>query len=156
MFHRIVVPVDGSGPSQAAVALALRLATEEGASVIFAHAIEVTKIIAMTTQSPMGPTYALEAARSAAKEILDEAQARARGSSIQVSAETVEGDCVNALLNLATQRGADLIVVGSHGRGGLSRALLGSVAEGMLRRSVVPVLVTHAPDQAEAAANNAR
>jgi nucleotide-binding universal stress UspA family protein len=145
MFHRIVVPVDGSTPSQTAVALALRLATEEGASVIFAHTIEVAKIVAMTAQSPIGPAYALDAARDAAKEILDEALAQAKGSKTKVSAELVEGDCVTALLDLATQRGADLIVVGSHGRGGLSRALLGSVAEGILRRADVPVLVTHAP-----------
>jgi nucleotide-binding universal stress UspA family protein len=151
MFHKIVVPVEGSAPSRAAVDLALRLATAEGASVIFAHAIEVTKIIAMTAQSPIGPAYALEAARAAAKEILDEALAQAKSSKTEVTAETVEGDCVTSLLDLAAQRGADLIVVGSHGRGGLSRALLGSVAEGILRRSAQPVLVTHASPKAEAA-----
>jgi nucleotide-binding universal stress UspA family protein len=127
------------------------LATDEGASVIFAHAIEVTKIIAMSAQSPIGPAYAIDAARAAAKEILDDALAHAKGSKVQVRAEAVEGDCVSALVDLATQRGADLIVVGSHGRSGLSRALLGSVAEGILRSSPLPVLVTHAPRNAEAA-----
>ena len=151
MFHKILVPVDGSAPSRAAVDLALRLATAEGASVIFAHAIEVTKIIAMSAQSPIGPAYALDTARAAAKKILEEALAQAKGSKPAVTAETVEGDCVTSLLDLATQRGADLIVVGSHGRSGLSRALLGSVAEGILRRSSQPVLVTHASPKAVAA-----
>jgi len=57
----------------------------------------------------------------------------------------LEGDCVGALLDLAERMNADLIVVGSHGRGGISRAILGSVAEGILRRSAMPVLVMHAP-----------
>ena len=145
MFHAILVPVDGSEPSDSAVAFALRMAAEERASVTFAHAVEVTKIIAMTSASAIGPQYALDAALQAGREMLAQAQAQATQAGIDADIELLEGDCVSSLLDLAERKKADLIVVGSHGRGGISRALLGSVAEGILRRSPIPVLVTHAP-----------
>jgi nucleotide-binding universal stress UspA family protein len=149
MFHNIIVPVDGSEPSNAAVTFALRMAGDDHASVTFAHAIEVTKIIAMTSASSIGPSYAVDAARDAGKEILEEARAQAKDANIDAATELIEGDCVSALLALAQAKKADLIVVGSHGRSGLTRALLGSVAEGVLRRSPIPVLVTHAPKKAQ-------
>lgn len=144
MFTNILVAVDGSAPSKAAVKLALRLALERQAKITFAHAIAVSRIVAMTTPTSIDPGYAIEAARAGGNEVLNQARAEASGSSVTVSTELIEGECVTALLDLATQRKADLIVVGSHGRGGISRALLGSIAEGILRRSKIPVLVTHA------------
>jgi nucleotide-binding universal stress UspA family protein len=61
----------------------------------------------------------------------------------------LDGDVVVEILREATEIGADLIVVGSHGRTGLSRALLGSVSEGITRRAQVPVLTVHAPKEQE-------
>ncbi len=145
MFHNIIVPVDGSEPSNAALSFALRMAIEDRASLTFVHAIEVTKIIAMTSASSIGPSYAIEAARDSGKEVLDEAKAQAANAKVDAAVELLEGDCVSSILELAQAKNADLIVVGSHGRSGISRALLGSVAEGILRRSPIPVLVTHAP-----------
>jgi nucleotide-binding universal stress UspA family protein len=145
MFRNILVPVDGSEPSKSAVTFALRMAREERAAVTFAHAVEVTRIIAMTSTSAIGPQYALDAALQAGREILADAQAQADDAKVKARTELLEGDCVNCLLDLAERVKADLIVVGSHGRAGISRALLGSVAEGILRRATIPVLVTHAP-----------
>ena len=145
MFHNILVPVDGSEPSNSAVVFALRMAAEEHAAVTFAHAVEVARIIAMTSTSAIGPQYALDAAMQAGREILAEARQQAAEGGVKAMTELLEGDCVDSLLDLAERMKADLIVVGSHGRGGISRALLGSVAEGILRRATVPVLVTHAP-----------
>jgi nucleotide-binding universal stress UspA family protein len=147
MFRNIVVPVDGSEPSNSAIAFALRMAAEERASLTFAHAVEVTKIIAMTSTSTVGPQFALTAALEAGREILAQAQAQAKEAKVEAATELLEGDCVSALLELVQRKHADLMVVGSHGRGGISRALLGSVAEGILRRSPIPVLVTHAPQK---------
>ncbi len=145
MFHNILVPVDGSPPSDAAISLALKVASDERATVTFAHVLEVAKLVAMASPSSIDPSFAIAAAQSAAKEILDRAKAMAAGSKVTIVAELLEGDTVPGLLALAKKRQVDLIVVGSHGRGGISRALLGSVAEGILRRSPIPVLVTHAP-----------
>ena len=149
MFRNIIVPVDGSEPSQSAVAFAVRMAVEDGAKITFAHAVEVTKIIGMTSASSIGPRFALDASLEAGKEVLAEAQTQAKDAKIDAATELLEGDCVSSLLELAKRIQADLIVVGSHGRGGISRALLGSVAEGILGRSLIPVLVTHAPKKPE-------
>ncbi|MBV8594753.1 MAG: universal stress protein [Candidatus Eremiobacteraeota bacterium] len=145
MFRNIIVPVDGSEPSNSAITFALRMAGEEHATITFAHAVEVTRIIAMTSASAIGPQYALDAALQAGRDILAEAQAQADDAKVKATTELLEGDCVGSLLDLAERSKADLIVIGSHGRGGISRAILGSVAEGVLRRSPIPVLVTHAP-----------
>jgi nucleotide-binding universal stress UspA family protein len=145
VFHNIVVPVDGSAPSDAAIALASKVAADEGASITFAHAVDVAKLVALASPSSIDPTYAIEAARTAGKEVLDQARSKASRPKVTVSTVLLDGDVVSTLLDLAKQRKADLIVVGSHGRGGIQRALLGSVAEGILRRSPIPVLVTHAP-----------
>jgi len=149
MFRTIVVPVDGSEPSNSAVSFALRMAAESGAQVTFAHAVETAKIVAMTSASSVAPQYALEAAMDAGKEILAEALSQAQQAKVVATTELIEGDCVSSLLELADRAHADLIVVGSHGRSGLSRVLLGSVAEGILRRARVPVLVTHAAKKPE-------
>jgi nucleotide-binding universal stress UspA family protein len=145
MFRNIIVPVDGSPPSDAAVALALQVASSEGASITFVHAIDPAKIAAVAAPSSIDPTVAINAAEEAATEILASAADRAKGAKVLVATQQLEGDTVSTVLDLAKARGADLIIVGSHGRGGLSRALLGSVAEGILRKSTIPVLVTHAP-----------
>ena len=145
MFTKIVVPVDGSDPSNEAVTLALRLASESKAEVIFIHAVELHKIVALAAPAPMDPSYAIDAACRVGREILDQMKERAEKAGVQVACELPEDECIASVLEVARQRKADLIVVGSHGRSGIPRALLGSVAEGILRRSPIPVLVCHTP-----------
>jgi nucleotide-binding universal stress UspA family protein len=145
MFHNMLVPVDGSGPSDAAIGLAVKVAGDEGAKITFAHVVEVAKLASMAAPSSIDPSFAVDAARRAGQEILDQAKARAQKAKLTIMTVLLEGDAVSALVDLAADRKFDLIVVGSHGRSGIRRALLGSVAEGILRRSPVPVLVTHAP-----------
>jgi nucleotide-binding universal stress UspA family protein len=148
MFHKIVVPVDGSEPSDAAVALALKLAKEEDAELIFVHAVELNKIVALAGPAPIDPSIAIDAACQMGKELLDDVKRRAVEAGCRATVELPEDECVASVLEIARQRKADLITVGSHGRSGIRRALLGSVAEGILRRSPIPVLVCHAPPHA--------
>lgn len=144
MFKKILVPVDGSAPSDAAVALALRLARDQGAKLFFVHVCEVAKIAAMVSAPTVGidPSYALEAERESGEVALEEALGRAKSGGVESETHLEEGSCVSTLLDVGRENGIDLIVIGSHGRGGIARALLGSVAEGVLRHSDVPVLVT--------------
>jgi len=146
MFKTILVPVDGSAPSNAAVALAVRLARDQDAKVVFTHVCEIAKIAAMvsTSTASIDPSYALEAERDVGEAALHEAVDRATGGGVSADSWIEEGSCVDTILNSARQHKADLIVIGSHGRGGIARALLGSVAEGVLRHSNMPVLVTRA------------
>jgi nucleotide-binding universal stress UspA family protein len=142
VFHNVLVPVDGSAPSDAAVVLALKVAADEKATITFAHVVEVAKLAAMASPSSIDPAFAVDAARTAGQEILDGARAKASPEKLTISTVLLEGDTVPALVSLARDRKVDLIIVGSHGRSGIERAILGSVAEGILRRSPVPVLVT--------------
>jgi nucleotide-binding universal stress UspA family protein len=144
LFKKLLVPVDGSEPSDAAVTLAVRLARDQGAKVVFLHVSEVARIAAMVSSTVMcvDPTPALDAEHAIGEEALRDAAARARQSEVQTESLLVEGASADSILDTASRNGADLIVIGSHGRGGIQRALLGSVAEAVLRRSRVPVLVT--------------
>ena len=148
MFKDILVPVDGSAPSDAAVKLAAKVAAGEHAKVTFAHVVEIGKLAAMAAPSSLDPAFALDAARTAGEELLARAKASAASAHLKVATILLEGDTVEALLDLTRSQTFDLIIVGSHGRGGISRAILGSVAEGILRRASIPVLVTHAPRSA--------
>jgi nucleotide-binding universal stress UspA family protein len=148
VFKDILVPVDGSAPSDAAVKLAAKVAADEHAKVTFAHVVEIGKLAAMAAPSSLDPAFALDAARSAGEELLARAKASAASAHLKVTTILLEGDTVEALLDFTRSQTFDLIIVGSHGRGGISRAILGSVAEGILRRASIPVLVTHAPRSA--------
>ena len=146
VFRSLLVPIDGSDPSNAAWTLAVKLAVSEGASLIFLNVVESDKVIAsiMPGQGIADPTPAINALRSAGTEMLKDAVGSAKSAGANVSSELLEGDCIETIINCAKSRSADLIVIGSHGRSGLKRLMLGSVAEGVLRHSDVPVLVTKA------------
>jgi nucleotide-binding universal stress UspA family protein len=144
MFNRLLVPIDGSAPSRAAVTLAVDLARDQHAQVIFVHATEllVEEYVAWegTVALASDPGEQI-----ATKEILDLAKSAAVQAGVEASTEVVHGEVVQAVLNLAQERGVDLIVMGSHGRSGIARALIGSKTEGLMRRSRVPVLVAPHP-----------
>ena len=143
IFKKILVPVDGSEPSDAAVALAVRLAHDQGAKLLFLHVSEVAKIAAMVSSTTIcvDPSPALDAEHAAGEEALHRAEAVAGKEAVAAESLIVQGASADAIVKTTSQAGADLIVMGSHGRGGIQRALLGSVAEGVLRQSTVPVLV---------------
>lgn len=146
MFKKIVAPVDGSEPSDAAVSLAVQIARDQGATIVFVHVCEVAKIAAMVGGPTVGvdPSYALEAEREWGEIALRSASERAGNADVKGETCIEEGSSVTTILDVARERNADLIVMGSHGRGGIARALLGSVTEGVLRHSPIPVLVTRA------------
>jgi nucleotide-binding universal stress UspA family protein len=144
MFTNIIVAIDGSEPSRAAVQLALALAREQRARLTFVHAIELTKIAALVTPA-VDPGPAIEAAGAEGRSILEAAEKAATQAGVSAQSEMPEDDAVSSVLDIARRRKADLIILGSHGRSGIPRALIGSVAEGIIRRATIPVLVCHAP-----------
>ena len=146
MFKKILVPVDGSEPSNAAVSLAIRLARDQEASIAFVHVCEVAKIAAMVGGPTIGvdPSYALEAEREWGDQTLRRALDRAGSGGVDADTCLEEGPSVTTILEVARDQHADLIVMGSHGRGGITRVLLGSVTEGVLRHTHIPVMVTRA------------
>lgn len=147
MFQRILVPVDGSSPSGQALRMALQLVREGGGEIRVVHVLDNTAY--MTGYDPVGGAAGAlyEAVRSSGTHILQEAVATGRQQGIDADAVLVDrpgtrlGD---AVADAAVEWRADLIVVGTHGRRGPSRLLLGSGAEQVIRLAPVPVLVTRA------------
>ena len=142
MYKRILVGFDDSDVSRQALTEALMLAKESGATVRVVHAVDVMLL-------STGEVYMdLEAYRrermAAGKEILERASALAREAGVDVETALVEVEGTqfsNALIAEARRSGAELIVLGTHGRGALAHLLMGSVAERVVRHAPVPVLL---------------
>lgn len=144
MFKRILIPVDGSDTATQAFVAALQLARETGGIVRLVHT--VNEMAYLGGIDPYG-TYTADLAgmmREGGAKVLSDAMAVAQSAGVEASQALLDepgqrlGESVAAAAKLW---GADLIVVGSHGRRGLGRVLLGSGAEQILRLAPVPVLV---------------
>jgi nucleotide-binding universal stress UspA family protein len=140
-FHNILVPVDGSEPGRRAADFALKLGGTQ-ARLTFVSAVDVKCIYATTIHSPFSdPSPIVEANQAHAREIIDELVARAKAAHVTANGIVVEGEPAAAVLQTAADLNADLILLSSHGRSGVARMLVGSVAEGIFRRANVPVLI---------------
>lgn len=147
MYSRIVVGVDGSELANKALRHALKLAKESSARVFVVTATEPSLLIAPGAEMMAintGEIIAeLEAAKSqSAATTLAEAEELAKGEGVNIEKIHVPSSlAADAIIATAEAQGASLIVMGSHGRRGLGRLLLGSQASEVLARSKVPVLV---------------
>ena len=143
MYGKILVPVDGSETSKRGLTEACRLAKELGAIVRCLFVIDEHYL----TANYMGFMYLpdlIDKLRDNGKEILDAASEQARMSGVKVESvlrESAEHRVSGMILDQAKTWGADLIVMGTHGRRGLSHLALGSDAESVVRNSPVPVLL---------------
>ena len=149
MFKRIVIPVDGSQTANKALVVALGMARDSGGSVRIIHVIEGTSYNSGAVQTASFPGDMVGAIRGAAGKILEEALALAQPFGVATDTklfDTFDGRLADAVSNAATEWQADLIVVGTHGRRGIGRLLMGSGAEQIMRQAPIPVLVIRAQD----------
>jgi nucleotide-binding universal stress UspA family protein len=140
---RIVVPTDFGEHAEQAVKVAATFAVAFGAKLTLLHIVHLPEYAydQRTAQS-------LDDLLPRAQDALDQAVARARSHCSDVEGVLAQGRPWESILRFARERGADLIVMGTHGRRGVPRALLGSVAEKVLRSSPVPVVVVFLQDEA--------
>jgi nucleotide-binding universal stress UspA family protein len=140
-FRRILVPTDFTDTSERALDLALDLAARVDGSVTVMHSYEIPVVGfpdgALVATADIATRIA-EASRQALEAIV--AKHRGRVPIEGILREGVAWDEINAV---ADEIKADVIVVGTHGRRGITRALLGSVAESVIRTGTRPVLVVH-------------
>jgi nucleotide-binding universal stress UspA family protein len=138
--YRIVVGVDGSASGERALSWAIQEAARHGDGATV-HALTVYRAEQLDLDSP----WHRERRQRTASELQAEQVARALNDNPGVSLTTrvAEGDPVEALLHAA--RDADVLVLGSHGHGRLYHAVLGSVADGCVRRATCPVLIIPVP-----------
>lgn len=140
VFRTIVVPTDFSAESERAWVLARRMARATGASLVLAHVVVEAPLF---SEGPFGAERVRDVyagARAWAARKLEEWTDAARGEGLAVRAALRTGTAHRELLALVEAERADLVVVGTHGRGGLDRALLGSVADRLIRLAPCPVL----------------
>jgi nucleotide-binding universal stress UspA family protein len=142
-LKKLLVAVDLSEASSSALDFALRRARMRGAEVAIAYAFDRGAIAARAC-GPYGaidPYPLVRALEEEADAVLAAASERARREGVQATTLLLEGPATQAILERARACSAGAIVVGTHGRTGVSRLAFGSVAEGILRLSDVPVFV---------------
>ena len=141
MSGGIIVAVDGSELSLQAVDAAIDLSSSVGASVEVIHVVDLTKAAMLSYGNPQYVAGCLAALRDEGADFLKIASAHAAEKAATVRTTILDGNPAEEIVGYAARRDAKWIVMGSHGRSGLSRFLVGSVAEGVLRHSSVPVLI---------------
>ena len=142
-FRKVLLAVDDSDPSDAAIGLANRIATEWQTSIVVFSAYDPTSIYEAASDAAIDATELLNEERDGAAAVAE--RARAMLPAGRASVLVVEGEAAHAIVAAAKDESIEAIVMGSHGRRGLERLFLGSVAEHVVRESPCPVLVVHPP-----------
>jgi nucleotide-binding universal stress UspA family protein len=138
IFNRIFIAIDGGAPAAQAVTVGSQLAETLGAEVTVFHAIEGPH---PPTQDGASVEELVELERRRREEIFADLRGQLPASVIRMARVTRGEAPAAAILQAASEWAADLVVIGSHGREGLIGALLGSVAEEVVRRAPCAVLV---------------
>lgn len=142
MFKHILVPVDGSTTSYQAVDKAITLARAFDSRVTTMFVIDPYPFTGVGTDFAYGQTEYLTAATSEANSAIADAQRELDKAGIKSSSCVVESHTPwRGIVERAQQDGIDLIVMGSHGRSGLEKLVLGSTTQRVLAHVKVPVLV---------------
>jgi len=151
MFKQILVAVDGSPTGNRGLKAAIELASSQAATLTVIHIVDDMQSVSYIGDMGYIPAdyvdKLLDDLRSNGRKVLAKAKAFAGAAGVDVKPLLVEskgGTIADAILRQARKLRADTIVLGTHGRRGLRRALMGSDAEAVLRDSRVPVLLVRA------------
>ncbi|HEX9859944.1 MAG TPA: universal stress protein [Nitrospirota bacterium] len=140
MYENILIPVDGSEVSANAAREGLNLAGRLGSSVTFMYVVDVSILTMPDAETAMvNADIIRESIVKQGNEVVDALMAEAGG--VKTGKLIVEGDVHEEIVRVSGERKADLIVMGTHGRRGINRLLLGSVAESVARRAHCAVLL---------------
>lgn len=143
MFQAILVAVDESPQSAAAVDLAIGLAKALGSSLTLVHVVDPAAIASAASDAAAAPVMEMELdeLQTAGKELLEATSGRARAAGVKATTVLRDGAPAATILDTARRSECDLIVIGTHGRHGVARLFLGSCAETVVRESTIPVLI---------------
>ena len=140
MFSTIVVPLDGSEIAEAALSYAKDLAVKSK-GILHLMRVSSADMIINSLGGYSVPQSIIETQLQVQKDYLARIQEQLEGEGLSVKIHLEQGDPSSSILALAQQEHSDLIVMTSHGRSGISRFLMGSVAERLCRHAQCPVLV---------------
>lgn len=138
-WKRVLVPVDFSPPSEAALSYALKLAQLVGAEVHACHIIPTPHVLDALYERGFAPPESVKRITQKARKRIKEI-AGAQKTTVLLRIHCEEGEAAQHILQQADALKVDLIVIGTHGRSGAKRFFLGSVAETVIRRAPCPVL----------------
>jgi nucleotide-binding universal stress UspA family protein len=144
MYHRILVPIDGSATSERGLDEALAVAASLGSEVRLIHVVDDASLVMNSAALASNVGELLVSLAQAGEEILAAGKLRAKARNLSVETELRHcqtGRVADVIVDEAKQWPADLLVLGTHGRRGAGRLLLGSDAEQVLRSAPVPVLL---------------
>lgn len=144
MYDEILFPTDGSPASQTAVEHAIDHAERYDARLHTLYVVDTTAYASLDA----GAETVISALKEEGKTALSQVAERAESADIPVVSEIVSGSPYKQLTEYATTNDVDLIVMGTHGRTGLDRYLLGSVTERVVRSADMPVLTVRVSDDA--------
>jgi nucleotide-binding universal stress UspA family protein len=144
-YRDLLVPIDFSEHSQLTIEHATRLAAFTGANIKVLHVFQIPDFSAgfyqgLYIENELVKTH-LERAKAEAKAQLSQITDQIQARGLQAEPVLRVGNPYEEITNAAKELGTDLIVIGSHGRGGLTRLLLGSTAERVIQYALCPVLV---------------
>ena len=138
MYNNILVPTDGSQGANAALEHGLEIASKWDATL---HTLYVVD----TRLARSGPL--LETLRDEGRGAVRNVEVTGTQAGLTVVTEIVEGNPHEEILDYVSEHGIDMVIMGTHGRTGLDRVVMGSVAERVVRRSPVPVLTVRDEEQ---------
>lgn len=138
-IRTVLHPTDFSERADLAFRLACSLAQDYGARLVLVHVVELPLAVASEGVLMLPPEFDLESLRDRLQQL------RPQDPKVAVEHRLIQGDIATQILRVAEETKCDMIVLGTHGRTGLSRLLMGSVAEQVLRKATCPVLTAKAP-----------
>ena len=166
MYQRILVPFDGSATSSRGLDEAIGVAKLTGASLRLIHLLDILEFTRGFETAAVYTDHVIPFMRRTGQDILQAGKTRAEKAGVQVDTMLLEGmktRLCDAVAEQARAWGAELIVIGTHGRRGVGRVLLGSDAEQIVRTAPVPVLLVRAlegaadvPTSAQAAVDSVK
>jgi len=142
MYKSVLIPVDGSDVSNHAVDEGLKLASQLGSRVTVLHVIDIALFTIPDAESGVTNFEVIQQGlTNQGKRLLEEIGARAKAAGVEAETVMAEGDVHDEITKAAVDKKADLIIMGTHGRRGINRLILGSVAESVARRAHCAVLL---------------
>lgn len=144
---KILIAIDGSDFSQAAVESVIARPWSAGTEIKVLHVVEPPSLLMGREMAAYDPEFEAvwKALREQAKDLVTKAAEKLRAAKLNVSTALMEGDPKSSIIDAANEWPANLIVVGSHGRKGLDRFLMGSVSEAVVRHARCSVEVIRMP-----------
>lgn len=144
MYRKILVATDGSDSSAKSSRHGIKLAKSLGSDVLVLYVINemaISMVIATLVRKGSSMEDLRETLKASAKKIVSEVAKMGEASGVRVEPLIQEGDPASRILDVARIEGVDLILMGSHGEGGITSKLIGSVAQKVLNWSDTPVMI---------------